>query len=100
MPGDLYETVELEGYRWEKLETNENLTDTCLKKLLGFKGCQTFHYDMAIENEAVITKHGSTEGKNEKSLTQPLKKAVAKVRGPYRSCSPEQIQKLLVLVIE
>ncbi|CEJ00962.1 hypothetical protein RMCBS344292_18454 [Rhizopus microsporus] len=94
---DLYETTEFEWHHWKEPGTNERLPEPEVKKLLDLKSYQA--YRQILENnqpeaEAQITVE------IENGLKQRKKKAPAKVRGAYRSYSPEQVQELLDPVIE
>ncbi|KAG1041488.1 hypothetical protein G6F43_012090 [Rhizopus delemar] len=80
---DLFETVNLEWHYWENTESSTKKPEPSLRKLLEFAGYQISQEEAEMRQQ---------------SKTEQLKQA--KVRGPYRSYPPKQIQGLLDLVIE
>ncbi|CEG80782.1 hypothetical protein RMATCC62417_15068 [Rhizopus microsporus] len=82
------------------MEPSKKEPEPSLRKLLNFAGYQTSQKeaDLKQQNETDELKH--TSANTENSAVKPKTKTQAKVRGPYRSYTPEQIQELLDLVIE
>ncbi|KAG1451671.1 hypothetical protein G6F46_008315 [Rhizopus delemar] len=89
-----YEPMDIER------EVSDLLGSPSLRKLSDFSGYQTSQKEANLkqQNETVELEHVSA--KTENRVVKPKKKTQTKVRGPYRSYNPEQMQELLDLVIK
>jgi hypothetical protein len=82
------------------MEPSKKEPEPSLRKLLDFAGYQNSQKEANLKQQNETDELEHVSAKTENSVVKPKKKTQAKVRGPYRSYTPEQIQELLDLVIE
>lgn len=95
---DLYDTVGLEWHYGGQPEISKKVKEPDIKKLMDSSSYEGFRQDIFMIGEAsdICTK----ENEDTKSKVSSVKVSATKIRGFYRSYTPEQIQELLDLVIE
>lgn len=96
--GDLYNIATIEWSHWELPDATNKVPESDIKKLMGLDDYQVYRESFVkTEHDEMVEASSQNVGL---SVAKQPNKPVKKIRGPYRSYTPEQVQELLHLVIE